>query len=216
MTKQMRIALLAATAAMILPSGGAMVFSDRTFVFLRPETSSFWRTATNDVVTVPIDLPRGASSATLSVSGVKYSQVYEGLAGGSYDLHLPSADSPETENVYDLVLSFDNGEERTAKIGLVQGLSPDAEGTTRCLAPSGSRKWCIVKKRAVLPIPYGTTSLSVEIGGETTTATLDGSQGWFALEAPGKGAFLLSWQDEYGNDSVPLIGIDGGTICVVK
>jgi len=46
--------------------------SEPTFVFLRPETSSFWNTATNNTMTVPIDFPSGATSASLAVSGVGF------------------------------------------------------------------------------------------------------------------------------------------------
>ena len=214
MTKPIRIALLAATAAMILPSGGAMVFSDRTFVFLRPETSSFWRTATNDVVTVPIDLPWGESSATLSVSGVNYHRVYENLAGGPFDLHLPPADSPETENVYDLVLTFDKGGSRTAKIGLIKGRLSGA-CSTRCLAPETGSAWRKVGKQAVLPIPYGTTEFSVSIGGETVASDsgLDGAQGWYAIGPVKEGAQVALSLD---GDEVSLVGARYGSLVIVK
>ena len=75
-------------------------------------------------MTVPIDYPVGATKATLAVTGLGYSEEYADLTGDSFTFTLPSATSPETENVYDLTLTFDNGVERTAKLGLVQGLSP--------------------------------------------------------------------------------------------
>ena len=155
-------------------------------MFTRPETSSFWNTATNNVMTVPIDFPAGATRATLTVSGLGYSSVYADILRGtdSYTFTLPVADSPQTENVYDLALSFDDGTVRTAKLGLIEGLSPNAEGTTRCLAPANGRVWESVKgRRAVLPIPYGTTSFSVTVNGEPRAADtgLNGAQGWYAL-----------------------------------
>lgn len=155
--------------------------SEPTFVFLRPETSSFWNTATNSTMTVPIDYPRGARAATLSVRGLGYEQTYAGITGATFTFELPAPTSPETENVYDLTLAFDDAAAtvRTAKLGLVQGLSPDAEGTTRCLAPATAKVWRRAKGRAVLPIPYGTTSFTVN-GVERDTG-LDGAQGWFAI-----------------------------------
>ncbi len=155
--------------------------SEPTFVFLRPETSSFWNTATNSTMTVPIDYPRGARAATLSVRGLGYEQTYAGITEATFTFELPAPTSPETENVYDLTLAFDDAAAtvRTAKLGLVQGLSPDAEGTTRCLAPATAKVWRRAKGRAVLPIPYGTTSFTVN-GVETDTG-LDGAQGWFAI-----------------------------------
>ena len=37
------------------------------------------------------------------------------------------------ENVYDLTLTFDDGTVRTAKLGLIQGLSPDSEGASHTM-----------------------------------------------------------------------------------
>lgn len=174
--------------------------SEPTFVFLRPETSSFWNTATNNTMTVPIDYPAGATSAELSVSGLlaglDYQCVYKDISAAEYTFDLPAATSPETENVYDLTLTFNDGTVRTAKLGLVQGLSPDSEGTTRCLAPAGSKVWNKVKGQAVLPIPYGMKTL--KINGVDTATGLDGAQGWYAL---GK---------IEPNETVTLSGVAGG------
>ncbi len=170
--------------------------SEATFVFLRPETSSFWNTATNNTMTVPIDYPTGATSAALSVCGLGYHCVYGDIQTNEYTFELPAATSPETENVYDLTLTFDNGVKRTAKLGLVQGLSPDSEGTTRCLAPAGSKVWDKVKGQAVLPIPYGMRTL--KINGVDTDTGLDGAQGWYALGRIEP------------NEAVTLSGVAGG------
>ena len=174
-----KMATLVGAAMVSVAVPAAELTSEATFVFLRPETSSFWNTATNNTMTVPIDYPTGATSAALSVRGLGYHCVYRDIQTNEYTFELPAATSPETENVYDLTLTFDNGVERTAKLGLVQGLSPDSEGTTRCLAPSGSRVWNKVKGQAVLPIPYGMTSF--KINGQETNTGLEGAQGWYAL-----------------------------------
>ena len=175
-----KMATLVGAAIVSVAVPAETIESEPTFVFLRPETSSFWNTATNNTMTVPIDYPAGATKkASLEVSGLGYSESYENLIGDSFTFTLPPATSPETENVYDLTLTFDDGTVRTAKLGLVQGLSPDSEGTTRCLAPSGSRVWNKVKGQAVLPIPYGMTSF--KINGQETDTGLEGAQGWYAL-----------------------------------
>ncbi len=150
--------------------------SEPTFVFLRPETSSFWHTATNNQMTVPIDYPTGATSATLSIRGLDYQRDYLNITKvDEFSFELPAVTSPETENVYDLTLTFDNGTVRTAKLGLVQGLSPDAEGTTRCLAPLGSKVWNRVKGRAIGKIePNETITLSGVAGGVEYAASLLG------------------------------------------
>lgn len=174
-----KMATLVGAAMVSVAVPAETIESEPTFVFLRPETSSFWNTATNNTMTVPIDYPAGATSAELTVRGVDYQWIYKDITTSEYTFDLPAATSPETENVYDLTLRFDNGTIRTAKLGLVQGLSPDAEGTTRCLAPTGSKVWNKVKGRAVLPIPYGMTSFKVN--GEDVDPELKGAQGWYAL-----------------------------------
>ena len=181
-----KMAGVVGAAVVSLAVSATELTSGPTLVFTRPETSSFWNTATNNVMTVPIDFPAGATRATLTVSGVGYSSTYGNIEKGtdSFTFELPRANSPQTENVYDLLLTFNDGTERRAKLGLIEGLSPDAEGTTRCLAPADGRVWGRVKGgRAVLPIPYGTTSFSVTVNGEPRAADtgLNGAQGWYAL-----------------------------------
>ena len=191
--------------------------SEPTFVFLRPETSSFWNTATNSTMTVPIDYPRGARAATLSVRGLGYAQTYAGITEATFTFELPAPTSPETENVYDLTLAFDDAAAtvRTAKLGLVQGLSPDAEGTTRCLAPATAKVWRRAKGRAVLPIPYGTTSFTVN-GVETDTG-LGGVQGWFAIGGIGPeenvSLSLMAGGVEY---AASLLGGGGGLMMIFR
>ena len=180
-----KVASLVGASLLAVASPGTEIESEETFVFLRPETSSFWNTATNSTMSLPIDYPNGATKAKLEVTGVGYSKVYEDITSDSFDIELPVPDSPQTENVYDLKLTFDNeATVRTAKLGLIQGLSPDAEGATRCLAPAEGSVWEKVKYRAVLPIPYGTTSLSMQTNGgewKELDTGLNGAQGWYAL-----------------------------------
>lgn len=192
-----------------LSVGATELTSEPTFVFLRPETSSFWHTATNNTMTVPVDFPAGANSARLYVSGVKYNRIYENLSGGEFTFELPPAESAETENVYDLALVFDDpsATTRTAKLGLIQGLSPDAEGITRCIAPSNGKLWEKTKGRAVLPIPYGTTSLKVN-GVETDTG-LNGAQGWYALPIKAGAPTTLSLIANEITYAASLIGGNG-------
>ena len=180
-----KVASLVGASLLAVASPGTEIESEETFVFLRPETSSFWNTATNSTMSLPIDYPNGATKAKLEVTGVGYSKVYENITSDSFDIELPVPDSPQTENVYDLKLTFDNEAiVRTAKLGLIQGLSPDSEGATRCLAPAEGSVWEKVKYRAVLPIPYGTTSLSMQTNGGEWKPCFEnhnGAQGWYAL-----------------------------------
>jgi len=175
-----KVAALAGAAVLTVSAPAAKLSSEPTFVFLRPETSSFWNTATNSTMTLPIDYPSGATKATLTVNGVGYMRVYPNLTASSIEIDLPVPDSPKTENVYELSLTFDNGAPpRTAKLGLIQGLDSGAKGSTRCIAPAQGKVWSTATGRAVLPIPYGTTSFTVN-GVEHDTG-LGGAQGWYAL-----------------------------------
>ena len=178
-----KVASLVGAAVLTVTAPAQKLMSESTFIFLKPETSSFWNTATNSTMTLPIDYPAGASRATLAVEGVGYAHTYMNITGTSFDLQLPAPDAPELENVYNLTLTFDNGIVRTAKLGLIQGLAPQGAGSTRCLAPANGTVWNTMRKRAVLPIPYGTTEFSVTVNGETRVneTELDGAQGWYAL-----------------------------------
>ncbi len=215
-----KVASLVGASMLAVASPGSEITSEETFVFLRPETSSFWNTATNSTMSLPIDYPNGSTKAKLEVKGIGYDKVYEGITSDSYELELPVPDSPQTENVYDLTLTFDDGTVRTAKLGLIQGLSPDTEGATRCLAPAEGSVWNKVKYRAVLPIPYGTTSLLMQTNGgewKELDTGLNGAQGWYALSPIGRGDNLsLSCIVDGVSYVASLIGGGDGFFVIVK
>ena len=170
--------------AALAAGSAAGALSESFTAFLRPDESSFWRTAHGSSVTVPVDFPSGAQTAALTVKGVGsgYSKVYDGISGESFEFELPEAVDSQSEDVYELTLTFDDEDKtvRTAKIALVKGLMPDASGKTRCLVPEHSRKWNrVIGGRAVVPVPYGATSLTVD-GAENPG--LDGKQGWCVLK----------------------------------
>lgn len=211
-----KMAGLLAVAMFAAVGLAATVSSAPKFIFLDPKTSSFWHTATNSTMTVPVDFPDGATSATLAVRGRGYSRDYAGITATEFALALPSPASAEAENVYDLTLSFDNGTVRTAKLGLIQGFGAGNNGSTRCLAPAGDWGWNLVQGgKAVLPIPYGTTAFSVN--GIAQDTGLDGAQGWYALGALDVGehaALSLTADDcEY---PAALLGTRGGLLIMFK
>lgn len=165
---------------LLLVSTLSAVESAKTFVFLQPETSSFWRTATGSRMNIPIDFPDGATCATLTVRGLDLNASYDIAAGiSSFDLSLPEPTKPSEEDVYELTLTFDNGISRTARLGLLQGRHLGAVGLSRCLVPDTKKAWMLVERRAVIPIPFGTTSL--EVNGVSTDTGLGGAQGWYAI-----------------------------------
>ena len=211
-----KVAALAGAAVLTVSAPAAKLSSEPTFVFLRPETSSFWNTATNSTMTLPIDYPNGATKATLTVNGVGYNRVYSDLTGDSIEIDLPVPDSPKTENVYELTLAFDNGvAPRTAKLGLIQGLDSGAKGSTRCIAPAQGKVWSKATDRAVLPIPYGTTSFTVN--GVAHDTGLDSAQGWYALSpiAPGE-TITLSCLANGVSYAASILGGGNGMFLIFK
>ncbi len=195
--------------------------SDDAFVFLKPEELSFWHTATNSSFMVPVLFPRGAASATLTVTGAGYSSTTPGItpesldAHGEYPVTLPPAAGPEAENVYSLALEFDDGTVRTARLGVISGLEPGGSGVTRCIAPKDGGKWSVGGSRAVVPVPYGTTSLSV--GGEPVDTGLGGEQGWYCMSLPAVGQQLaLSLETDADVYETVLVGKGVGVILIFR
>lgn len=212
-----KVASLVGASVLTVTAPAQKLMSESTFIFLKPETSSFWNTATNNVMSLPIDYPAGASSATLTVEGDGYSQTYADLRDTSFELQLPRPDLPELENVYNLTLTFDNGVVRRAKLGLIQGLAPQSAGSTRCLAPANGTVWNKVRRRAVLPIPYGTTAFSVTVNGQQriNETELDGAQGWYALGGINRGDNVsLSFTTNSVNCLANLLGKGNGYFVV--
>jgi len=211
-----KVAALAGAAVLTVSAPAAKLSSEPTFVFLRPETSSFWNTATNSTMTLPIDYPSGATKATLTVNGVGYNRVYPDLTADSIEIDLPTPDSPKTENVYELTLAFDNGApSRTAKLGLIQGLDSGGKGSTRCIAPAEGKVWSKATDRAVLPIPYGTTSFTIN-GVEHDTG-LDGAQGWYALSPIERGETItLSCLADGVSYAASILGGGNGFMLIYK
>ena len=218
MTKRKATCILLACCAGIgvmpnMASGGST--SDPAVVFLRPKESFLWCTATNATISLPVVYPDGATSANLSVSGLGYSANYLDVAEGEFLLTLPAATAPSNENVYDLTLTFSNGTERKAKLGLVQGVIGGAEGWARCLAPTGSKKWRQINGRAVFPVPYGITSFSIDFSdaGTVTESGLDGAAGWYPLALSYPSTATLDMTDADGAEwSAVLNGIPGFVI----
>ena len=214
-----RILLLAAAMSSFTAVFAASeMTSARMFVHVRPELSSFWRTATNNVVELPVDMPRTATTATLHVEGSGYERTYCDLSGGIFRLELPEASSPDRENVYRLTLSFDDGTERTAMLAVIEGKRPTDEGcSTRCRLSGEGLTWKRAASRYVIPVPYGTTSISVQ--GASTAAVLgelDGAQGWCALAADGYGNFSIEAALPDSAMSADILVCNSGSVMVLR
>lgn len=141
----------------------------------------FWRTALSSTETLALDHPEGSDSATLVVTAAGgYSATCPNLTGKSVTVTFPDPISPETERVYTLTLTYSDGTVRTATLTRVLGSARGATASgARCIPDETDREWRRFRNFAVLPVPYGTTSLSVN-GGVVDTG-LDGAAGWYGL-----------------------------------
>jgi len=99
--------------------------SNRTFVQLRPVQNSFWHTATNATLTLPVTYPHGATKASLAVRGVGYSRDYADITGDEFTLNLPPAAGPADENVYRLTLTFETASSRRPRSDSFAGMRRD-------------------------------------------------------------------------------------------
>ena len=168
---------------MLFRSGGVFgadsPLSEPTFVYLKPETSSFWHTAPGPTLTVPVSFPLGATTATLSVRGSRYTHDYGGITESSFTFSLPEAADISQEDVYSLTLAFDDGTAQTARLGLVRGLMAGPCGSTPCVSAVA---WQWAQGNGVLPIPSGMTGLTIDgVSVSDGDKGFTGAAGWYAL-----------------------------------
>ena len=170
-----RLAVLAAGAAVALAANA----SD---VFLLPDSNILWRTAPSADFEVPVFLPKGASSATLVVSGRNYSREYAGIQDGMFPVSLP-AQASGGEETYELALSFDGAPDAScnAKIAVVRGVSTGSQAEAY-VRSAGSYGWNhATAENVLLPIPSGVDALYVN--GVAADDELYDAPGWFSFKA---------------------------------
>ena len=179
MKKLMTVLAAAFTAAVILPIQAAGTSSLPTMVYLNPDESYIWRTAPSATFLLQWADPSGVG-ATLEVTGKGYSKTYEDLTEGSLQLSLPTASSEADENVFDFVLTLGDGTVKTAKLGSVRG-GVGAGGTALLTTyrDANSKRWPKYKGKAVIPVPYGTETMTVD--GKKVETGLEGAAGWYLL-----------------------------------
>ena len=85
--------------------------------------------------------------------------------------------------MYDLTLTFNDAAATTrkARIAVVQGASTGSAAAAN-VRVDGSRSWSNVRAKAVLPIPADVDEVSID--GQTVSADLWQSPGWFLFSAP--------------------------------
>lgn len=156
--------------------------SNELQLFVNTEKSFLWRTSESSTPTIEWDAPEGAVSATLSVRNMKGEQIIDVSNLSEFQLNLETPSSPDTENVYDLTLTFNFGESnivRRGQIGVVTGMG---DATAAANVRNATNGWNIIKDHcAVLPIPAGAATLSID--GVAVAASLDGAAGWYAWKS---------------------------------
>ena len=101
-----KVAAPAGATVLAVSAPAAKLSSEPTFVFLRPETSSFWNTATNSTMTLPIDYPSGATKALYSGKSQTIANVNE-LAWNEQNAgsatHVVGEKAPNAYGLYDML-----------------------------------------------------------------------------------------------------------------
>ncbi len=171
---------------------GAMCFagdtSETAGVFVDPDASLLWRTAPSSSVTIPIEYPPMASSVDISVKGVKYSALFPGVTAATQTITLPAPATDSDENVYEVVLGFNDGTTNKCAFALVRSQSANASCPVKL---TSAAKWSRISAKKVMVIPAGQ---SLSIDDEVVSTGMDGAWGWFACPrlVTGEHEFVLS------------------------
>ena len=208
----MKTTPLCTVAALVVASVTSVAsYAAETNLFMRSKSNILWRTQPGATFDVPVVLPPDATSATLTVTGRGYSRTYSDLSGGWQEVTLPAATSDETEDVFDLTLTFDDpaATVQTAKLGHVASAASDGDAEAR-VRVAGSRKWGAVKDRAVIRIPANAGTLAID--GDPVDDGLDGAAGWFRFDAVAE----QSYEVGLGADIATLYGVFPGLLIICR
>ena len=164
-------------------------------VFGRIGDTYSWRTAPPGDFTVSWTFPDGASSATLLVEGVGYSQTYANLSATSQLLSLPAA-AEGNENVYNLTLTFNDGTVKTASLGRIRGAVQGSAATIRYSpVPADTSVAQRASKVSVFAIPPETSALQVD-GVDLPFASGAGYLAWLCPDREPHALSLTVGEDE--------------------
>lgn len=136
--------------------------------------TSFWRTAPTGSFEIGWEMPPGAKSATLSVTGMGYSREVANLTGTSCTVDF----LPDEENVYTFKLTFDTGVEQTASVSRIATRGVNSATVPIRFGAFDTRAWRrTLSASNVLPIPAGTESFTVD----GVAHSWSGEAGWYGL-----------------------------------
>lgn len=173
---------------------------------LKPDASPFWRTAkAGEPVTVSIDWPDGAATATCTLSAAGQAPLSETVVRNGSERHatlsfsLPVPSMPDEERVYAAELTFAGANDaplaaavRQAQIAVVLG---EDGGAAVVRAESGDAWTRYVGTHVTLPVAAGMTSLTID--GTTVCPGLNGAVGWYGTTFT-SGMHTLAIDEEEG------------------
>ena len=196
-----------ATVAVLAEAMGANT-SPASYVSLDNESAAIWRTAFSGTVTLKWKKPPTATKATLTVSSATRVASMADITAESYELQLPPATSAKDENVYTLVLDFDNGQSVTGQVGVVTSSAAGASATTSVRSAESS-EWNRFRRSAVALVPHGTTGVTVDAA--PAVPYLGGAEGWCVFGAyRGAYDFQAGLSDASGETTADLSAIAAG------
>ena len=201
-------ALIALAAVAVMSEVCGNNTSPAAYVSLDNESAAIWRTAFSGTVTLKWKLPPTATKATLTVSSATRMASMTDLTVESYVLQLPPATSAKDENVYTLVLDFDNGHSVTGQIGVVTSAAAGASATTSVRSAEDGA-WNRFRRSAVALVPHGTTGVTVD--GAPAVPYLGGAEGWCVFGTyRGAHDFQTVLSDASGETTADLSAIAAG------
>ena len=178
----------------------APAFSAAVPVFLQPNNTFFYSSATNSTFDISWVFPNGATKANLTVSGIGAESPYEysDLTVTNMTLELPEVLSARQEDVYNIVLTFDDGTVKSCQIAVVRGAQEGSEAVIDYVS-SRSPAWHWLPRKAIFPCLPDAKYLVID----GVTNKLNGAQ-WYSYLYPGSAetssVSLSVGELEYSND----------------
>ena len=206
--------LLVAGLATCIHGKCAESSSSPTAVWVKPEESLQWKTVMSASAALTLNWPSGATSAQLTIEadGAVIAQTNITDTAAREALVIP-APLPEEERVLDLSITYrDSGDdtlkEETARVGWVTGVDGHP---TRLVTAADGKPWTSVEKYAVLPIPEGTTALTVDSAAQDCDAP-----GWWEWSRIKAGEHSLALTASGEDFLASLMGKGGGFAIIVR
>lgn len=212
--------LLGSIYAAGLPLMSSAAESNAIRLYVNAKESLLFRTAETATPTVTWETPADATAAELTIAGMDGTETVDVTGLSQRQLSFAEPTSEDAENVYRLTLRFTcpGGDvTKTAQLGVVCGRGDGGSAAAWCVL-RGDKGWTRYRaNRAVLPVPAGTMSLSVD--GEAVETELAGAAGWYGWRPalkPGKAPTTLTLAGPWGVYANDVLGGIFGAVLLVR